>query len=131
MRYRLRTLMLLLAVVGVALAWIAGQYRIVSHRKSVARQLENRGDLVVWEDSVLNEPVILIVRGDKSRRVNTVRRWLGDENVDAILIINASEDNRTPIEAFPEADVYLHDLGAAHVPFHDPRRAVADHLPIN
>ena len=107
MRYRLRTLLIVLTAIGAAFGWIGWQYRIVAHRKAVARMLEARGDTVIWEGVGWGENVERWVEGDKSRNVSTLRRWLGDENADSIFIHGAEQNTRAAIEAFPEADFYL------------------------
>jgi len=119
MRYRLRTLLIVMTAIGAAFGWIALQYRIVTYRKAVALQLNERGDSVVRPGIAWGESEEREAEGDKSRRVSTFRRWLGDENVEAIFLHNADQDSREAIEAFPEANIYL-----VPRPIHDPRRAV-------
>ena len=107
MRYRLRTLLIVLTAIGAAFGWIAWQYRIVTHRKAVARQLNERGVSVVRPGIAWGESEERLAEGDKSRRISTFRRWLGDENVEAIFLHNADQDGREARRDFPEANIYL------------------------
>jgi hypothetical protein len=111
-RYRLRTLLIGLTAIGGCLGWLSWQKRIVANRNVVSRQLEQEKfeALVIWEwegDSC-GEPVKLIVEGDQSRRVSVIRKWLGDENVQSI-VLAPHIDFRPITNSFPEADVYYFD----------------------
>jgi|GEM_PF-6483283 Vesicle coat complex, various subunits len=105
MRYRLRTLLLVVTIVCIALGWIALQMRIVVKRQECARLLyENNGGMVISEGTALSASFEIVMEGDKSRRVSLVRRWLGDENAEAIFFSNRFDS--TVLELFPEADVW-------------------------
>jgi hypothetical protein len=109
MRYHLRTLLATLTVIGGCLGWVTWQQRIVVERRSISRQLVERDEaVVIWEGVGWGESVNLIVAGDPSTRVSVIRRWLGDENAQAMVLIEEIEIG--PIVAsFPEADIYEFD----------------------
>jgi hypothetical protein len=106
-RYSLRTLFAGIVVVGVALAWIGWQIRMVSVRREMSDWLDNNHHgYVYWSGAIFSENSERLVEGDKSRRVSLFRRWLGDRDADIVLFYSADSPKRAVIEAFPEADIY-------------------------
>ena len=108
MRYKLRTLMVMVTIVACGLGWIAAQKRIVDKRQTCARLLYERGDgIVVLADAVKSEHTYKIERnGDQSCRISAVRRWLGDHKAEAILFFGSERIDPSVVHEFPEADVW-------------------------
>jgi hypothetical protein len=109
MRYRLRTLLIVVAAIGSGLGWIGWQQRIVTARRAESSRLEQCGEgLIAWEDEPgFHENIELFIEGDDSRRISAVRRWLGDRNAEELLFLNSASKKRKAIDLFPEADIYF------------------------
>jgi hypothetical protein len=108
LRYTLSTLLIGISILAGLLGWIARERSVVANRLAICRELEERDIDVLWEGDVCSDPVELCFPGNKSRRIGFLRRWLGDKNADAVLIINLPAP-RSAVEAFPEADIFLWD----------------------
>lgn len=104
-RYKLRTLLIVLAIVATASGWVGSQFRTVATRRAIIRGLEERGDVILYTQT----PKIgkRLVEGDRSKGVSSLRRWLGDENETGILFLEESTSRQAAIWAFPEADIYV------------------------
>jgi hypothetical protein len=108
MRFSLRTLLIVVLVAGLGLAWIASQYRIVAERRTIRNALE--GDEAAFYHGVPGERCERYIEGDKLRRPSQFRLWLGDETVDSILFHDIEAPKRDAVHAFPEADIYFWDF---------------------
>jgi hypothetical protein len=109
MRYRLRTLLLLMAVISIGLGWFTFQWRVLTKRQAIMQQC---GDYVFVEKDMLwweRSPLERIVEGDKSPRVGRVRRWMGDRELGSVIVFRPTSPKPSAVEAFPEADFYLTD----------------------
>ena len=105
MRFRLRTLMIVLAIVAAVLSWVGHEGRIVTKRRSLMSGLQGR--MQVYLLSEAPKGVKLVAKGNKSRGVSSLRRWLGDEDETVILFLSPFTERQEAIEAFPEADIYV------------------------
>jgi hypothetical protein len=128
MRYRLRTLLLLLAVFATGLGWITSQWRVVAKRQAIMQQC---GDYVFVEKGMLwweRNPLERIIEGDQSRRVGGVRRWMGDREIGSVMVFRPASANPSAAEAFLKRIFTSQTtrFEQAHVPLHHPRRAVVD-----
>ena len=108
MRYNLKGVFVFLSCIAVTTCWVGWQYRIVTERRAICRALMGNDEgTVIFEGTGWGENFERIVEADESRRINIVRRWLGDENAQAIVFNSAASPKRLAIEAFPEANVYI------------------------
>jgi hypothetical protein len=129
MRFRLRTLFVVIALLALALWWLVHEWHIVELRRSVLAQVVDRpGAYAVSADEstvhgrVPNIPQLLIDLDISSVRrkypppgVPFVRRWMGDQAIRVIWCPEESPADRERIHAlFPEAT--LRDAGTLQPP---------------
>jgi hypothetical protein len=110
LRFSLRTLLLLVVVLSIPLAWLAYQLRIVMLRKQALASLERSGATV--EPPFTRRSAFLHIPCDRiahNGEVPRMREWLGDCGVQFIeLPFRSTEQDRREIAAvFPEACVEL------------------------
>jgi hypothetical protein len=107
-RFSLRTLFVLMAVVGLGLVWLKGELRVIRQRKDVARLIEGRGggSGIVWQ-STWRAPGSDRTDLRKSR-IPWWRTALGDDSAISIVVPvgEASLFDRAR-ECFPEASVFF------------------------
>ena len=101
--FRLRTLLLGVAILAVPLAWIGWQAHIVHERTSLRRSLEARGRSVIPLSMMLDSAVVV-------PQLNLIRRMMGDEEI-IIVVVGEGDADRSRAEAlFPEAVFARHDF---------------------
>src|SRR5689334_17935175 len=110
-RFKLRTLLLVVAVIATVLGWLTSEARIVAKRNDIRRRLDAKLDGVFCKPLPDEKFPALerFIEGDKSRRVSWVRRWMGDDNKWPATLFGGDVPNyaREVVEAFPECDIYF------------------------
>src|SRR5262245_36456365 len=109
LRFSLRTMFVMVAIVGVALGWLVWQARIVKHRLSLLKQFQETnvnywitGDVTWMHHSNVKRLRI----ADESVGPSWIRKLMGDCNVSAIGIDRQlTTADRQAIKAFPEAEI--------------------------
>ena len=108
LRYKLRTLLIVVVIVALPLVWVGSQYRIVTARRAIRADLEGSDrPTATFYYGEPSENCTRHIEGDRARRPSRFRLWLGDEQVDSILFDEVDAPKRAAIEAFPEADIYF------------------------
>jgi hypothetical protein len=102
-QFRLRTLLIVVALLAVASGYFASQAQIVRERDSWLKKAHQRdvGPGVIS----LHWPKVLSL-GSIERGPSFIRRWLGDVPQDEIQLWSITDDEkRRAVELFPEARV--------------------------
>jgi hypothetical protein len=96
-------------VTALPLGWLAWQAGIVQHRRFMRTQIEAAGGLVIGSEGAgggFPGTIVQIRAGDPEYRVSEIRRLLGDDAIELIVLgpgIASFEGEE--IKAFPEAHV--------------------------
>jgi hypothetical protein len=120
-RYRLRTLFVVVTVIGVLLAWVASQERIVLQRRALLNLLEQSGGSVVADEPGPSKFVISAPPGPSAEAMRRtlagiydrahipwLRRLLGDRAIYVLILPAPLEHERLHFEqVFPEADIHM------------------------
>jgi alpha-D-ribose 1-methylphosphonate 5-triphosphate synthase subunit PhnL len=98
LQFRLRTLMIVVALLAVACGYVASQAKIVRDRSEWRINAPPKSSYPV-------KPIIF--QGDPAQRSNVIRRWLGDVAIDMIDLPPGTPDKdiRTTVTLFPEAAI--------------------------
>ena len=99
-QFRLRTLMIGVALLAIPCAYVGWQAKIVRDRKAVARWIEERnGDL--------SDNITTPLHGPYQPQVSWLRRTLGDKGVADVLFPKplTDDDKQRIKDAFPEAEL--------------------------
>jgi hypothetical protein len=117
-QFRLRTLLIGVALLSTACGFVAHEAKIVRERNAMIEHIgEVHGDAEVSPDGILGPPqgispecAMEIQRGDHSRRPSALRIWLGDQLMESIEMkqrwSTASEAKEIG-KIFPESQVIL------------------------
>jgi hypothetical protein len=117
-RFRLRTLLAVVAVACLALAAYSRQRWIVHHRDAALVELETRhGASVAFDERCWHPNELanheLIRAGDPAATLSRIRIFLGDRRVNEIMLRRRSPVAAGLLDAFPEAAVYAPVRSAA------------------
>ncbi|MEX2113799.1 MAG: hypothetical protein WD845_11475 [Pirellulales bacterium] len=111
-RFRLRTLLVLVAGLGVAAALASRPVWIVRQRNAALAELEGTYwasaafDTRTW-GQVARGRLIVVRPGDPAARIGALRRWLGDRHVNEVLLPRQMPPADSELlAAFPEATFY-------------------------
>jgi hypothetical protein len=111
-RFRLRTVLLLIALLAIPCAWLGSEWKLVRERKALIDRIEAVGG-VVWDAGNPNAwmPLnrIVIEPGSRLDQVSKIRRWLGDRDVREVFIQREflDEDKKRILELFPGTSVII------------------------
>jgi hypothetical protein len=123
-QFRLRTLMIVVALLAVPLGYVGWQAKVVRERKETAAEVESLGGMVFRASSIwFGEEEVTLTFG-KFRFAPPypsppfLRSWLGDEAVLGVSLPDSTP--RTTIEriraTFPEAQIVVEHPGHAQWP---------------
>jgi hypothetical protein len=117
LRFSLRTLLVLMTVLGTALGWLGWQVQIVRERKAVLREIERIGGPLGFEYFGLGDEEFSLIDGsaELSREhyayagLNVVRLLLGDKSCITLIVFQPLD---FPLaermeKAFPEAELTI------------------------
>ncbi len=111
-RFGLRSLFVLVAVVGVAIAFASRPLWIVRQRNAALAELERTYwasaafESRTWDD-VARGRLVVVRPGDPSARMGAFRRWLGDRHVNEVLLPRRMPPADSELfDAFPETTFY-------------------------
>jgi hypothetical protein len=119
LRFRLRTVLLLGALLAIPCAWIGSELKLVRNRSVLINRVEaGGGEVWAWDpDTPVTIPeeiwaphhrhLIVIKPGTQFVQISRVRRWLGDQNVRRIDIpgVFSDDDEKRILELFPGVEV--------------------------
>jgi hypothetical protein len=98
-QFSLRTLMIGIALLAVACAYVGWQATIVSVRVKILAEFRDPPHIIKWHTLHL---------GDKSQAPGLLRRWLGDKEVGSLFFAKRDDAERHH-ELFPEARIEVVD----------------------
>jgi hypothetical protein len=86
-QFSLRSLLIFMAIVAIACAWLAHEAHAVQQRKSLRQWIEEGGGTCVVNDLGSHIPP-----GSKIEEPSLIRRWLGDETVRTVFLPRKTSD---------------------------------------
>jgi hypothetical protein len=98
-QFRLRTLMIVVALLAVPCAYVGWQAAIVRVRLKILADFRDPPHIINWHTAYL---------GDKSQAPGLLRRWLGDKEVGSLFFANRDDADRHH-ELFREARIEVVD----------------------
>jgi hypothetical protein len=109
-QFRLRTLLIGIALVSLLLGWLGWQFKVVQERRAIRSEIQNAGGMFVTLPPLPDPNEKFTKQAD----ISWIRRLMGDEAVSVISLPHdtlTGDDDLTRIKAaFPEASI-------AHVRF--------------
>jgi len=115
-QYSLRTLFVIIALLGVALAWTGWQIKFVRERLAAVREISAiGGNVLYYFDDLQESPPRLPSAPPRPQfgpEVPAVRRWLGDRGVAGIWLPGGTSFGyRARLKnLFPEAKIFRDDI---------------------
>jgi hypothetical protein len=115
-RFRLRTVLLALTLLAIPCAWLGSEWNVVHERAALIERVEADGGFVYYLGSCIEAPVIempashreiVIKPSMQPAPISTIRRWLGDRNLERIVIQNdfPDHDEKRILDLFPQTEV--------------------------
>lgn len=106
-RVRLRTILLVVAILAVPCAWLGSEVKLVRNRADLIARVRSAGGFVQTDSKLLLLPSIRIKPGNLPQPVSAVRRWFGDYPVSQISVPHQfpDADEKRILDLFPEAEV--------------------------
>jgi hypothetical protein len=105
-RFRLRTILLIVALLAIPCAWLGSEWKLVRARAALIERVEAAGGTA---SSVKYYPLpsITIQPGAQSDQISAARRWLGDRAITQITIPDnfSDDDEKQILDRFPETEV--------------------------
>ena len=112
-QYSLRTLLIVVTIIGCGFGWLGAKVRIVRERKAMRSEIERRGALVINLDDTVWSP------DTKPEPVGLIRRWMGDEALCEVYVSRKEMRSTFAVrikELFPEAIVSESLVGGREPP---------------